>query len=204
MNNIPERLMAQAETRKYGHREVKTIPVAGMNRKEIMALFNCPRATAWKSVKRGYFVVNYCKKTVIPGLLDPEGAYRMAWWLFNKKFRGRVPEWAESDDMVQDGVTRLIELAGHPRIKVPGFAFRVISTAMVGYLRRNRRQEHEDESRIDSQMNRVPESWEYGAVYEGCQHCAPSPNTWHCKHAATEAMCRVIEAKGGIPMDLAA
>ena len=104
MNNIPEHLMAQAETRKYGNREVKTIPVAGMNRKEIMALFNCPRATAWKSVKRGYFVVNYCKKTVIPGLLDPEGAYRMAWWLFNKKFRGRLPEWAESDDMVQDGV----------------------------------------------------------------------------------------------------
>ena len=42
MNNIPERLMAQAETRKYGNREVKTIPVAGMNRKETMALFNCP------------------------------------------------------------------------------------------------------------------------------------------------------------------
>ena len=36
MNNIPEHLMAQAETRKYGNREVKKIPVAGMNRKEII------------------------------------------------------------------------------------------------------------------------------------------------------------------------
>jgi len=190
MNNIPEHLMAQAETRQLGKREVKVIPVSGKGYKEVMVLFSCPKSTALKTVKRGYYVVDYCKKTVTPGWFDPDDAYRMAWWVFNNKFRNRLPEWADHDDMVQEGVIRLIELAGHPRINVPGFAWLVIKSGMLGYLRQGRRHDRDGEKD--------------GAVSEGCQHCAPSPNTWHCKHAATEAMCRVIEAKGMAPMDLAA
>jgi len=187
MNNIPEHLMAQAETRKFGKREVKVIPVSGMTAKEAMVVFNCPKGTAQKTVKRGYYVVDYCKKTVIPGWFDPDEAYKMSKWVFNYTFRGRVPEWADMEDMLQDGVIRLLELGGHPRIKAPGYALRVIKTAMVSYLRRNRRQEHEDESRIDTHV--------YGRVSEGCQRCVPTIDTWHLKQAPTERMVRMIEAR---------
>jgi hypothetical protein len=106
--------------------------------------------------------------------------------------------------MIQDAVTRLIERAGDPRMAEASYRFYVVRGAMSEYLRRNQKHDHEKESRIDSQTNRVPESWKYGAVSEGCQHCAPSPPTWQRKHSATEAMCRVIEAKGVTPMELAA
>lgn len=177
MNRIPKHVMAQAEIRKVGEREVKAIPVAGMKYKEVMALVNCPASTAWDAVKRGYYLVDFLKRECIPGQLDIDKAYRMARWLFYKKFRGRLPEWADPEDMIQDGVTRLLELAGHPRIDAPGFAYRVINHGMTGHLSRNQRHAHahEDEANIEAPGSK----W----------------GTWDQSYRATEAMVRMIEAR---------
>jgi hypothetical protein len=210
INIIKERLMAQAETRTFrkGKRapRVRTvIPVNGMKAAEVMVVFDVQSTrTAHCIAKRGFYIVDYTKPAMCPGEIDIEDAYRISKWWFYRKLAGRVPWWAEADDMIQDAVTRLIERAGDPRIKEASYRFYVVRGAMSEYLRRNQKHDHEDESRIDSQMNRVPESWKYGAVSEGCQHCAPSPPTWQRKHSATEAMCRVIEAKGIAPMARAA
>lgn len=190
MNNIPDHLMAQAETRKFGKREVKVILVSGMTAREAMGVFGCPKSTAQKTVKRGYFIMDFCKKTVAPGFFDPIEAYKISKWVFNYTFRSRIPEWADMEDMIQDGVARLMELGGHPRIKAPGYALRVVKTEMVNYLRRNRRHEHEDEARIGT------DNWvDYGHAPEGRQHCRPSVDTWHLKQAPTERMVRMIEAR---------
>jgi hypothetical protein len=190
MNNIPEHLMAQAETRKFGSREVKVIPVSGKTTRELMDLFSCPKPTAWKTRKRGYYIIDFGTKTMAPGWFDPDKAYKMAKVVFNFAFRSKIPAWADMEDMIQDGVTRLIELANSPLIENPVYARRVVKTEMVNYLRRGRRQEHEDESRIDTH------NWvDYDAGPEAIQHCKPSVDTWHLKQAATERIVRMVAAR---------
>ena len=192
MNNIPEHLMAQAEDRVIQRRPRQVIPVIKMTVKEVMAMFDCPRETARDSVKRGYYIINYTKRTLIPGQLDPAEAYRMAWGCYHKLFRGHVPWWIEADDLVQEGVERLLQQAGHPRMNENTFVFRAAKYAMCEYLRKNRKHDNEDVSWIDFTAD------------EERQHCAPSPDTWGAAHRATETMCRAIEAKGITPMEQAA
>jgi len=111
-----------------------------------------------------------------PGEIDMEDAYRIAnWWLF-KKLGGRLPHWAEPEDMIQDAVTRLIERGGDPRMAEASYRFYVVRGAMSEYLRRNQKHEHEDEEEIDAPGSR----W----------------GTWDRSYRATETMCRMIEAKG--------
>ena len=120
INNIKERLMAQAETRTFrkGKRapRVRTvIPVNGMKAAQIMVVFDVQsRRTAHCIAKRGFYIVDYTKPAMCPGEIDLEDAYRIAnWWLY-KKLGGRLPHWAEPDDMIQDAVTRLIERGETP------------------------------------------------------------------------------------------
>jgi hypothetical protein len=182
INIIKERLMAQAETRTFrkGKRapRVRTvIPVNGMKATEIMVVFDVQsKRTAHFIAKRGFYIVNYNKPAMCPGEIDMEDAYRIAnWWLY-KKLGGRLPHWAEPDDMIQDAVTRLIERGGDPRMAEASYRFYVVRGAMAEYLRRNQKHEHEDEEKIE-----VPGSrW----------------GTWDRSYRATETMCRMIEAKG--------
>jgi hypothetical protein len=177
--------MAQAEVRKFGKRTRTVIPVNGMKALEVMVIFDIQsKRTAHAIVKRGFYIVDYTKPAMCPGEIDIEAAYRIAkWWLY-KKLGGRLPHWAEPEDMIQDAVTRLIERGGDPRMAEASYRFYVVRGAMSEYLRRNQKHEHEDEEEIDAPGSR----W----------------GTWDRSYRATETMCRMIEAKGAYPMDLAA
>jgi hypothetical protein len=190
INIIKERLMAQAEVRTFnGPRDCKrtrtVIPVDGMKATQIMVVFDVQSTrTAHCIAKRGFYIVDYTKPAMCPGEIDIEDAYRIAnWWLY-KKLGGRLPHWAEPDDMIQDAVTRLIERAGDPRMKEPSYRFYVVRGAMTEFLRRNQKHEHEDEEKINAPGSR----W----------------GTWDRSYRATETMCRMIEARRIPPMDLAA
>jgi hypothetical protein len=190
INNIKNRLMAQAETRTFrkGKRapRVRTvIPVKGMKAAEIMVVFDVQsKRTAHFIAKRGFYIVDYTKPAMCPGEIDMEDAYRIAnWWLY-QKLGGRLPHWAEPDDMIQDAVTRLIERGGDPRMAEASYRFYVVRGAMAEYLRRNQKHEHEDEEEIEAPGSR----W----------------GTWDRSYRATETMCRVIEARGAYPMERAA
>jgi len=39
--------------------------------KAVMVLFNCDYLTAKASLKRGYYIVDYLKRSICPGPLDP-------------------------------------------------------------------------------------------------------------------------------------
>jgi len=185
INNIKERLMAQAETRKFYNRTRTVIPVNGMKASEIMVVFDVQsKFTAHCIAKRGYYIVNYTKPAMCPGEIDMEDAYRIANWWLNKKLRGRLPHWAEPDDMIQDAVTRLIERGGDPRMAEASYRFYVVRGAMSEYLRRNQKHEHEDEEEIEAPGSK----W----------------GTWDRSYRASETMCRMIEARGITPLARAA
>lgn len=184
INNIKDRLMAQAEVRKFGIRTRTVIPVNGMKASEIMVVFDVQsKFTAHCIAKRGYYIVNYTKPAMCPGEIDMEDAYRIANWWLNKKLGFRLPHWAEPEDMVQDAVTRLIERGGDPRMAEASYRFYVVRGAMAEYLRRNQKHEHEDEDEIEAPGSR----W----------------GTWDRSYRATETMCRMIEAEGAYPMERA-
>ena len=50
-------------------------------------------------------------------------AYRIAKWWVYKKMADRLPWWAEPEDMIQEGVTRLIERGGDPRMAGDSYKF---------------------------------------------------------------------------------
>jgi hypothetical protein len=189
-NNIKKRLMAQAETwtfrkGKRAPRVRAVIPVKGMNAAEVMVIFDIQsKRTAHAIVKRGFYIVDYTKPAMCPGEIDMEEAYRIAKWWFYKKLGGRVPYWADADDMIQDAVTRLIERGGDPRMAEDSYRFYVVRGAMAEYLRRNQKHQHEDEEKIDAPGSRR--------------------GTWDRSYQATEKVCRMIEARGITPMDRAA
>ena len=190
INRIKERLMAQAEVRTFnGPRDCKRtrtiIPVNGMKATQIMVVFDVQsKRTAHLIAKRGFYIVDYKKPAMCPGWIDMEEAYRIANWWLHKKLGGRLPHWAEPDDMIQDAVTRLIERGGDPRMTEDSYRFYVVRGAMTEYLRRNQKHEHEDEEEIEAPGSR----W----------------GTWDRSYRATETMCRMIEAKGAYPMERAA
>jgi len=190
INNIKERLMAQAETRtfqkgKRGQRERLAIPVQGMKAAEVMVVFDIQsKRTAHAIVKRGFYIVDYTKPAMCPGEIDMAEAYRIAKWWFYKKVAGRAPYWADADDMIQDAVTRLIERGGDPRMAEDSYRFYVVRGAMAEYLRRNQKHQHEAEDEIEAPGSR----WV----------------TWDRSYRATETMCRMIEARGITPMQRAA
>jgi hypothetical protein len=172
--------MAQAETRKFGKRTRTVIPVDGMKATQIMVVFDVQsKRTAHSIVNRGFYIVNYTKPAMCPGEIDMKDAYRIANWWLNKRLGGRLPHWAEPEDMIQDAVTRLIERGGDPRMAEASYRFYVVRGAMTEYLRRNQKHEHEDEEKIEAPGSR----W----------------GTWDRSYRATETMCRMIEAKGAYP-----
>jgi hypothetical protein len=190
----PEKALAQAEDRVINGRPRKYVPIENAHYTEVMKMFDCPRRTAQDAVKRGWFIINYTKRTIIPGQFDPEQAYRMAWGVYYRQFHGRVPWWAEPSDMVQEGVERLIQQAGHPRMVEDVFAFRAIKYAMVEYLRKNRRLNSE----IYEEKLRPGVRADFMAAWQAerdgeCQACGSgSPDTWGRSQAHTERMVKKI------------
>jgi hypothetical protein len=115
INIIKDRLMAQAEPRTINGRTRTVIPVGDMKATQIMVVFDVQsKFTAHSIARCGYYIVNYTKPAMCPGWIDMEEAYRIANWWLHKKLGGRLPHWAEPDDMIQDTFTRLIERGGRP------------------------------------------------------------------------------------------
>ena len=57
-----------------------------------MAMFACPRRTAQDhGEERGWFIIHYAKRTIIPGQFNPEQAYRMAWGVLPGNFMAGCP-----------------------------------------------------------------------------------------------------------------
>jgi len=191
IDSIKNRLMEQAETRKFqkGKRERLTVPVQGMKAAEIMVIFDIQsKRTAHAIAKRGFHIIGYKERRQCPAAhVTPQfaaEAYRIAnWWVY-KKLAGRVAPGADADDLIQEAVTRLIELAGDPKMKSDSFKFYVVRTTVAEYLRRNQKHQHEDEEKIEAPGSK----W----------------GTWDRSYRATETMCRMIAARGITPMDRAA
>lgn len=115
----------------------------------LVTKYEVSRTTAKRAIKRGYMVLNHCKKGLYP-LVDRElppdfvdGASRMANLAFHKNFMGRVAYNIEKEDLIQEGVVRLLELAGHPRFGERKFQFYACLNAMISYNKTNRRHAHD-------------------------------------------------------------
>jgi DNA-directed RNA polymerase specialized sigma24 family protein len=160
--------------------------VKGMKAAEVMMVFDIQsKRTAHAIVKRGYHIVDYMESRQCPGTMeDVEEAYRIAKWWFYRKLGGRVPHGLDADDMIQEAVTRLVELAGDPRMQEASYRFYVVRSTMAEYLRSNQKHAHGDEEEIEAPGSRR--------------------GNWDRNCRATETMCRVIEARGLTPMSRAA
>jgi hypothetical protein len=196
----PEKALAQAEDRVINGRLRKYVPVTNATYREVMAMFACPRRTAQDAVKRGWYIVNYAKRTIIPGQFDPEQAYRMAWGVYYRQFHGRMPWWAEASDLVQEGVERLIQQAGHPRMTEDVFGLRAIKYAMVEYLRKNRRlnsEIYEEKLRPGVRADFMA-AWqaERNGEYQACG--SGSPDTWGRSQTQTERMVKKLSRAQGV------
>lgn len=120
-------------------REVIPVPEGATDVKAVTELFQCDRRTAKASRERGYYIVNYHRRTVCPGDLDTDAAYRPAWLIYRRKFLDRLPWYMAPEDLVQEGVLRLLEMAGHPRFQGKGFRFYLALSGMKGFIERQRR-----------------------------------------------------------------
>jgi DNA-directed RNA polymerase specialized sigma24 family protein/DNA-binding CsgD family transcriptional regulator len=124
---------------KNGREREVIIVEEGMTVTEVMAMFKCDRHTAKDSIKRGFYIVNFHKRTIYPGPLDTESAYKLAWFIYRRKYEDRLPWYVAPEDLVQEGVLRLFEMAGHPRFQEKGFQFYLGLNAMKGWIERQRR-----------------------------------------------------------------
>ena len=194
-------------------REIIPIPEGVTDVREVMALVNCSYLTAKASLKRGYFIVDYLKRSICPGPLDPEAGYKMAWHVYHRKFRGKLPWYLDAREVVQEGVLMLLEMAGHPRFAERKFQFYVALNGMKGFIERQRRLRgsrigpevepgFEESYREDVRADWLA-CWQ-AERQEAPQKAKASPDTWSRSHWATEKVCRAIESKGITPMELAA
>jgi hypothetical protein len=107
--------------------------------KAVMRFFQCDRRTAMASMERGCYIVNYLQRTICPGDLDTDAAYKLVWFIYRRKYQDRLPWYVAPEDLVQEGVLRLLEMAGHPRFRDKGFQFYLALNAMKGFIERQRR-----------------------------------------------------------------
>lgn len=124
---------------KNGREREVIIVEEGMTVTEVMAMFKCDRHTAKDSIERGFYIVNFHKRTIYPCPLDTESADNLAWFIYRRKYEDRLPWYVAPEDLVQEGVLRLFEMAAHPRFQEKGFQFYLCLNAMKGWIERQRR-----------------------------------------------------------------
>ena len=184
-------------------REVIPVPDGMTDVKAVMVFFQCDRHTAKASIERGYYIVDFHQRTVYPGPLDTESAYKLAWFIYRRKFESWLPWYVGVEDLVQEGVTRLFEMAGHPRFQEKGFQFYLALNAMKGWIERQRRMR----GGIGGTTPGYEETWrrDSGATWqadwqaerqEAPQKAKTSPDTYHRSQAATEKIVRQIYEAG--------
>jgi len=145
-------------------REVIPVPEGMTDVKAVMAFFQCDRRTAKASMERGFYIVGFHRRTICPGPLDTEAAYRLAWFIYRRKFEHWLPWYVAVEDLVQEGVLRLFEMAGHPRFQEKGFQFYLCLNAMKGWIEKQRRMR----GGVGGTTPGYEETWRRGAA-----------NDWH-------------------------
>jgi hypothetical protein len=195
-------------------REIIPVPEGMVDPHAVMVLFKCDYLTAKATLKRGYYIVDYLKRSICPGPLDPEAGYKMAWYVYHRKFKGKLPWYLDAKEVVQEGVVMLLEMAGHARFQERKFQYYVAFNGMQGFIDRQRRLRgarigpeetpgYEEVYRQDAGATWLAD-WQAERQEAPQKAKASSPDTWGRAHRATEKICRVIAAKGIAPMDLAA
>jgi hypothetical protein len=118
-------------------REIIPIPEDINTIEGVMVHFSCNQKVAKASLARGYYIVGYNKRTVCPSLaeFDTEAAYRMVWFIYQRKFKDRIPWYIEAQDLIQEGVMRLLELSGHPKYQERKFMFFKAYGFMATYIK---------------------------------------------------------------------
>jgi hypothetical protein len=142
--------------------------------KELMVIFNCSYWSARGAIKRGYYLVDYAKKTSNPAPIDVDGAYRMAWCVYRRKFsNGRLPWYIDIKELVHEGAVGIWERAGEEGAERPAQMFYRAYSAMSQFIRRQ------------SYLHRLSgdEDGSDREAFEG-QRCKPSPDTWRRSQAA--------------------
>jgi hypothetical protein len=165
-------------------KEREIIPVPdGMTRPcEAMKYFGCIRSTARNVIRQGYYIVDYHKATKKPGTLTmtAEECYNLAWSIFHRAFATRIPWYIDTVEMVQEGVTGLLERAGDEKFDKPLFRFYICKNAMRNFFRKQVRDRHGSVN-IDKD-----EVWMY--VDE-------SIDTWRKKNAQEDLLIHLIDQR---------
>jgi hypothetical protein len=161
-------------------REIIPVPEGLTRPCHVMRHFNCGRSTARNVLKQGYFIVDYRKKSICPGTMDPEEAYKLSWSIYHRVFAIRTPWYVEPRELVQEGVTGLLERAGDPRFDSGLFRFHVAKNAMRNYLRKSVRVRRETVN-VDKD--------------ELIMYVDPSIDTWHKKNATEDLLLNLIDRK---------
>ena len=125
-------------------REILPVPTHFTRPCEVAKHFGVIRSTARGALRRGYLVVDYHKKTMKPGTLTmtAEECYKLAWSIFHRKFATRIPWYIDPVEMVQEGVTGLLERAGDEKFDKPLFRFYICKNAMRNFFRKQVRDRH--------------------------------------------------------------
>ena len=132
-----------------------------------MVYFKCNQKVAKASLGRGYFIVDFNKRTVCPSLseFDADAAYRMVRFVYRRKFKDRLPWYIEAHDLIQEGVMRLLELSGHPQYQERKFMYFKAYGFMATYIKSQSRLRGFTVSKVDGE----------GPGYEDtCRHNAGS------------------------------
>jgi len=166
------------------------VDITGMTWQEVVALVNCSKTTAKNALKRGYYVVDYKKRTCVPGPIDAEGCYKMAWFTFERFFRHHCPWNIAPEDCVQEAVLRLVELGGHARAGERRFQFYTCKHAMQAYITKYGRSNDLGDWRTNRQRYNDERNAEQRASGSS------SPDTWRRSKQATEKIVRAIYEMG--------
>lgn len=156
-------------------RQIVPVPEDFTTARQVMDYFGCSRTTAVKTLRRGYYIFDYMHRVTFPGTMDPEVAYKIAWKIFHQRFKGRTL-WVEVEDVIQEGVAALIEMAGHPRFGEINYRFSVAQSAMRNFLKRQQRRREHEEAHEDPNVR-----------------VSGKPDTWQRKTKTEDIMLALIE-----------
>ena len=182
---MPEKTTITVNGKKY---ETVPVPEGVTKPKELAVLFNCSYWAARGALRRGYYIVDYAKKTFNPASIDVDGAYRMAWTVYRRKFsNGRLPWFIDIKEVVHEGAVAIWERGGDDGSERPSQMFYRAYGGMSNFIRRQQYL-HRLSGGEDENSSRE--------AFEGHRD-KPSPDTWRRAHQATEVMVKLIDARLG-------
>jgi hypothetical protein len=111
-----------------------------LTQKQMMQKYNICRTTTVTARKKGYFIKNWCIKTVMIDRdnFDVQKCYRIAKNVFYRIYYNSVARFIK-EDMIQEAVTRMFELSGkihnHGKDKIHYYYWMAAKNAMEVYYK---------------------------------------------------------------------